>query len=95
MTLGVRHRQVGKGMDHDTRSMLQPFVDANLVTHVPWDQNATSSHLENDQKNHASHVCLQEYGPLADWVSVMDTDEYFFLHKKGFGALGAISEYLE
>lgn len=75
--------------------MLAPFVEAGLVTHVPWDQNSTSTHLDNEKKNANSRRCLEEFGPHADWVSIMDTDEVFYLHKDGLGALGALNEYLE
>jgi hypothetical protein len=55
--------------------MLKPFIDAGAATLVPWDQNSTARHLDNERKNGNSVECNSRFGPQADWVSLMDTDE--------------------
>ena len=74
------NNQIGKGIDHDLNNMLAPFVSQGAVTLVPWQQDdAAGEHLGNQAKNDNSHQCVTTYGPLADWVAVMDTDEVFYL----------------
>jgi hypothetical protein len=74
--------------------MLAPFVRAGLVTVVPWDQASEATHLENDKKNGNSRICMEAYGGQADWVAVMDTDEYFYIKHKDQGMLGQLDGML-
>jgi len=82
------NNQVENGIDLDIRPMLAPFLAA--VTLVSWNQNASATHLSNDAKNTNSQECVAAYGNLADWVTVMDTDEVFYLQRndKSQGATG-------
>lgn len=75
------NNQVEKGIDLDIRPMLAPFLAAGAVTLVSWNQNASAAHLSNEAKNNNSQGCVAAYGHLADWVTVMDTDEIFYLQR--------------
>ena len=83
------NNQVEKGIDLDIRPMLAPFVAAGAVTLVSWNQNASAAHLSNDAKNNNSQECVASYGHLADWATVMDTDEVFYLQRDDKESMGA------
>ena len=86
--------QIIKGIDYNTTDMLQPFVDAGVVIRVPYDQDSSEDHLDNGKKNGNSRECLEAYGKDADWVSIMDTDEAFYIYEQGKGALGSLNRLL-
>ena len=83
------NNQVEKGIDLDIRRMLAPFLAAGAVTLVSWNQNASAAHLSNEAKNNNSQECVAAYGHLADWVTVMDTDEVFYLQRDDKESMGA------
>lgn len=83
--------QIGKGFEFNVSRMVEPFVRHDLVTVVPYNQDAKSNHIENDAKNENSKQCVKNYGVNADWVSLMDTDEAFYFEKEG-KALGVVED---
>jgi hypothetical protein len=68
------------GYDANITEVLEPFVAAGFVTHIPWHQNTTQL-LENGLKNGNSGSCIDAYGRKADWVAILDTDEAFYFEK--------------
>jgi len=92
------NNQVEKGFDLNIRPMLAPFLAVGAVTLVSWNQNASATHLSNDAKNTNSQECVAAYGHLADWVTVMDTDEVFYLQRddksQGATGVGVLASFL-
>jgi hypothetical protein len=75
------NNRIFSGHDIIIKNLLAPFIAAEVVTHVPWEQNSTDF-LPNGNKNSNSKECLNKYGKNADWVTVLDTDEYFYYEKE-------------
>lgn len=84
------------GYDTNITTMLEPFVAAGFVTHVPWFQNTTEL-LENGLKNGNSGTCLATYGPQTDWMAILDTDEAFYYESNNlsFHQLNSLLLYME
>ena len=95
------NNQIEKGIDYDIGDLLAPFISKGAVTHVPWIQNMTGDNLQNDDKNGVSHECIQRFGQMADWVTVMDTDEVFYFQqgndadKRDKTTVGVLSAFLD
>jgi hypothetical protein len=83
-----------KGIDYDVKPMLKPFIEAGAVTYVSYDQNSRSDHMANAVKNANSAECWDRFGGQADWLSLMDTDEVFYIEKAGEGAVGMLNDML-
>ncbi|CAF2872835.1 unnamed protein product [Rotaria sp. Silwood2] len=75
------NNRILSGYDMNISNLLAPFIAADVVTHIPWYQNTTNL-LPNDIKNQNSVECLNNYAKDADWVAILDTDEYFYYEKK-------------
>lgn len=72
---------------------MAPFIETGAVTVVPWGSNITNALLPNDDKNGNSIKCINDYGHMADWVAIMDTDEVFYV-KDPAGSFGAVNRLL-
>ncbi len=68
------------GYDANITTVLAPFIAAGVVTHIPWYQN-TIKLLDNEIKNGNSAECIAKHGVNADWVAILDTDEYFYYER--------------
>jgi hypothetical protein len=68
------------GHDMDMRAVLEPFVVAGVVTYVPWFQDSTEL-FQTEDKNDQGNECIRKYGRRADWVTYLDSDEYFYFEK--------------
>jgi hypothetical protein len=68
------------GYDANITTVLAPFIAAGVVTHIPWHQNTTEL-LDNGIKNGNSAECVAKHGVNADWVAILDTDDYFYYER--------------
>lgn len=84
---------VAEGADCDVLPVMAPFIETGAVTVVPWGSNITGALLPNDDKNGNSIKCINDYGHMADWVAIMDTDEVFYV-KDPAGSFGAVNRLL-
>lgn len=75
------NNRIYAGYDTNISSMLAPFIAAQLVTHVSWDQNNTDL-LTNDDKVVGALQCINTYEKFADWIAYFDTDEYLYYEKE-------------
>ena len=71
------NNRIGADYDMNISNLLAPFIAAGVVTHIPWHQESLEL-LPNGNKNDNSAQCLQKYGMQADWVAILDSDEYFY-----------------
>lgn len=72
--------RIKAGYDTDIKNLIQPFVTAGLVTHIPSSQT-TVDLLPNHMKNSQSSDCVTNYGKHTDWIAILDTDEYLYYEK--------------
>ncbi|WIA43722.1 hypothetical protein OEZ86_010148 [Tetradesmus obliquus] len=83
LLLGISHVVVldnnQRGSDYNITMLLQPFVQAGLVTHEPFEQDSGQRYLTMEVKNPKTLQCLQEYGQHVDWVMALDTDEVLYI----------------
>jgi hypothetical protein len=77
------NNRIFAGHDIIIKNLLAPFIAAGVVTHVSWGQESIDS-LPNGIKNGNTGECFEKYGKDADWVMVLDTDEYFYYEKQDF-----------
>ena len=82
------NNHIGRGIDHNITSLLQAFVDEDMVTLVPFQQSTDSKYLKNDLKNGNSETCINTYGIYADWVIAMDTDEVIYIRNTEANIVG-------
>ncbi|CAF3776020.1 unnamed protein product [Rotaria sp. Silwood1] len=75
------NNRISAGYDSNISAVLEPFIAAGVVTHVPWQQNTTELFLFEYQEIQA-HECINKYGIHADWVAYFDIDEYFYFEKQ-------------
>ncbi|CAF4048348.1 unnamed protein product [Rotaria sordida] len=73
------------GYDSNISTVLEPFIAAGVVTHVPWQQNTTKLLQFKYQQTQAKE-CITKYGIHADWVAYIDTDEFFYFEKQNVAA---------
>ncbi|CAF1444204.1 unnamed protein product [Rotaria sordida] len=73
------------GYDSNISTVLESFIAAGVVTHVPWQQNTTKLLQFKYQQTQAKE-CITKYGIHADWVAYIDTDEFFYFEKQNVAA---------
>lgn len=75
------NNRVKAGYDLNMTNVLQPFIAAGVVTHIPWFQESIEL-LYDDERNDNNDQCIQKYGLQADWVGLFETDEFFYYEKE-------------
>ena len=77
------HNHVSEGQDVEISSVLQPFVELGMATHIRWPlANDTSGNgmpkekFGPAQKAKFMEHCLRMYSDTADWMLRIDTDEH-------------------
>lgn len=94
------HNQVSANTDHNTTSLLKPFVDKGLVTHHYYNADGKQKWLHMDAKMASSRKCMEQYRTMADWAMDVDSDEYLFISKAPGAAggprqsIGIMDEFL-
>lgn len=95
---GVSHivlldnNHVGIHQDHNITLMVQPFVEAGLVTHEMFTHAKGYSFLHEDDKRRRVHECFAKFGSQADWASHMDSDEAIYVSRPVAGSGGNETE---
>ncbi len=73
--IGVRHIYIyDNGSTDNTKNILEPYLQARLVTLIPWRNFSMSL---NPQRLAYAHA-LGNYGEIYRWIAFIDVDEFLF-----------------